>query len=117
VTTRLVIILLQVRSHGHLDRVEHQVDFASSRDQSGQNGLASMTTTRKLSCISMRKSHNDASYIRKQVVSLIKETEKLIGPNVLCLLVENNLVDTHLIDRHMVYRNFVDRHLVNRHFG
>jgi hypothetical protein len=29
-------LLIQVCGHGHLDGVEHQVDFISSRDQSGQ---------------------------------------------------------------------------------
>jgi hypothetical protein len=32
-------LLVQVCGHGHLDGVEHQVDLASSRDHSGQNGL------------------------------------------------------------------------------
>ncbi len=36
-------LLVKVRGHGHLDGVEHQVDSASSRDHSGQNGLESMT--------------------------------------------------------------------------
>jgi hypothetical protein len=36
-------LLTLVCGHGHLDGVEHQADFVSSRDQSGQKRLESMT--------------------------------------------------------------------------